>query len=85
MKRDFVGYGPNPPRVHVLARHQVRTPFFICGQAMQRHPEAARAVQQAGHEMISHGYRREEYFRMRREAERARIQQSKQSIRRQRC
>ncbi len=60
----------------VLARHDVRATFFMCGQAMERSPEAARAVQSAGHEMISHGYRWEEYFRMSREAERERIQQT---------
>jgi peptidoglycan/xylan/chitin deacetylase (PgdA/CDA1 family) len=59
--------------LEVLARHQAPATFFICGQAMERSPEAARAVHAAGHEMISHGYRWEEYFRMDREEERERI------------
>jgi peptidoglycan/xylan/chitin deacetylase (PgdA/CDA1 family) len=58
----------------VLARHEVKATFFLCGQAMERAPDAARAVHQAGHELISHGYRWEEYFRMDRETERERIQ-----------
>jgi len=58
----------------VLAKHEAKATFFMCAQAMERYPEAARAAHQAGHELISHGYRWEEYFRMSREQEQERIQ-----------
>jgi len=41
----------------LLAKHGVRATFFGCAQALERHPEAAKAIVAAGHEVCSHGYR----------------------------
>lgn len=41
----------------LLAKHRVSATFFSCAQALERHPEAAKAIVQAGHEICSHGYR----------------------------
>jgi peptidoglycan/xylan/chitin deacetylase (PgdA/CDA1 family) len=41
----------------LLAKHRVPATFFSCAQALERHPEAAKAIVEAGHEVCSHGYR----------------------------
>ena len=35
----------------------IKTTFFVVAQALERHPEAAKAIVAAGHEIVSHGYR----------------------------
>jgi peptidoglycan/xylan/chitin deacetylase (PgdA/CDA1 family) len=60
----------------VLARHRAPATFFACARALERSPEVGRAVQRAGHEIISHGYRWEEHFRMSRQEERDRIRRT---------
>jgi peptidoglycan-N-acetylglucosamine deacetylase len=53
--------GPHPehtPRViEMLARHRAKATFFMIGEKVERHPDVARAVVKAGHEIGSHGYR----------------------------
>lgn len=43
-----------PALLDVLARHQVRATFFMCGQNVRRFPGIARAVRDAGHEIANH-------------------------------
>jgi peptidoglycan/xylan/chitin deacetylase (PgdA/CDA1 family) len=45
-----------PAILEILARHGVRATFFQCGANVERLPETARAVVQAGHEIGNHSY-----------------------------
>jgi peptidoglycan/xylan/chitin deacetylase (PgdA/CDA1 family) len=53
--------GPHPehtPRVlEALERHGAKATFFMIGEKVERHPEVAREVVRAGHEIASHGHR----------------------------
>ena len=40
-----------------LSRYDVKTTFWMCGYAVERVPELARAVVDAGHEAACHGWR----------------------------
>ena len=65
----------------LFERHQVPVTFGVCAVALERNPEAARAIRAAGHEVAAHGYRWEEHFTMTREQERERIRLAVASIR----
>jgi polysaccharide deacetylase family protein (PEP-CTERM system associated) len=41
--------------------------FFVLGKFAERHPDAVRAIRQAGHEVASHGYGHVEIFRLKRD------------------
>jgi peptidoglycan/xylan/chitin deacetylase (PgdA/CDA1 family) len=43
--------------LEALERHGVQSTFWMCGYAVQRVPELARAVVDAGHEAACHGWR----------------------------
>ena len=50
--------GPNPPHTEellkVLAEKKVNTTFFLIGQQIDLHPETARKILKAGHELGGH-------------------------------
>ncbi|HEY2170202.1 MAG TPA: polysaccharide deacetylase family protein [Candidatus Angelobacter sp.] len=50
--------GPNDPHtmhlLDVLAKHNARATFFLIGKYVRRHPEIARAILAAGHEIGNH-------------------------------
>ena len=52
--------GPDPRwtplALELLARHRARATFFMLGSAVAQHPETARAVARAGHEIGNHGW-----------------------------
>jgi peptidoglycan/xylan/chitin deacetylase (PgdA/CDA1 family) len=52
--------GPHPDAtpelLDLLARTGVRATFFLLGRAVEDHPETARAIADAGHEIGVHGY-----------------------------
>jgi len=52
--------GPNDPHtlklLDVLAKHSVRTTFFMIGRYVQQRPDIARAVAQAGHVIGNHTF-----------------------------
>lgn len=52
--------GPNDPHtmklLDVLAKHSVRATFFMIGRYVQRRPDIARAVAQAGHVIGNHTF-----------------------------
>ena len=50
-------------------RHQVKSTFYCCAQALERNPELARAITAQGHEPCGHGYRWAEVHRMTKEEE----------------
>jgi peptidoglycan/xylan/chitin deacetylase (PgdA/CDA1 family) len=43
-----------PELLALLARHQIRATFFMCGKSVDRLPHIARAVAEAGHEIGNH-------------------------------
>ena len=49
------GPGPSTPMIlDLLAQHEARATFFMVGSEVRTHPEVARAVAAAGHEVGSH-------------------------------
>lgn len=59
--------------LEIFERLELPATFGACAVALERNPEATKAIVAAGHEICSHGYRWEEHFRMTREEERERI------------
>ncbi|MFE7423632.1 polysaccharide deacetylase [Rhodococcus sp. NPDC057529] len=52
-------YGPlvGVPRIlDLLARHEVRSTFFVPGYTARRYPDVVRAIVDGGHEIAHHGY-----------------------------
>jgi peptidoglycan-N-acetylglucosamine deacetylase len=52
-------YGPREglPRIlSLLARHEIRTTFFIPGMVIERYPDQVRRIIEAGHEIGHHSY-----------------------------
>lgn len=45
-----------PSILSILAEHGVKTTFFLVGKWAENHPDLARAIAAAGHEMANHGY-----------------------------
>jgi peptidoglycan/xylan/chitin deacetylase (PgdA/CDA1 family) len=59
-------YGPRvgvPRLLRILERHRLRATFFVPGYTADRHPDAIRAIRDAGHEIGHHGYLHEPLFR----------------------
>jgi len=61
--------GPNPettPEIlRVLAQHGVRATFFVLGHKLEKHPELARRIRDAGHELAIHGFDHQRLFSLR--------------------
>ena len=47
--------------MRLFARYKMPVTFYAVGMALERHPQAAQAMVDAGHEIASHGYRWIEY------------------------
>lgn len=47
---------PVPAILQALAQYNVRSTFFLTGQWIERHPEAARQIAEAGHELGNHSW-----------------------------
>ena len=43
--------------IRLFAERSIRISVFAVGMALERHPAAARAIVEGGHEVVSHGYR----------------------------
>lgn len=61
----------------VLAGSNVKATFFVLGWVAERHPGLVNAIQGAGHEIASHGYRHRLLYQMSREEFREDTQRSK--------
>ena len=68
--------------MRIFARHDAPATFYCCAQALERNPQAARAIAAAGHEVCSHGYRWEEPYTMNEAEERESIAKAVQSLER---
>ncbi|PKB63828.1 MAG: hypothetical protein BZY80_05290 [SAR202 cluster bacterium Io17-Chloro-G2] len=66
--------------MNLLDRYHVNGTFFCCALALERNPEVGPEIIRRGHEVMGHGNRWEEYFRMDRDTEREAIKQAIESI-----
>ncbi|HZQ65618.1 MAG TPA: allantoinase PuuE [Gaiellaceae bacterium] len=70
-------------RVHrIFAAHGLPLTVYAIGQALERNPEAARAMVEAGWEVASHGWRWIDYLDMAEDEERAHMRQAIEAIER---
>jgi peptidoglycan/xylan/chitin deacetylase (PgdA/CDA1 family) len=66
----------------LLTELQIPITFYACAVALERNPEGAAWLQEAGHEPCSHGWRWEEVWRLSRDEEADHIRRAIESIRR---
>ena len=66
----------------ILDRNSVKGTFYACAQALERNPEVGPEVIRRGHEVMGHGNRWEEYYRMGRDDERRAIREAVDTIER---
>ena len=64
----------------ILDRNNVKGTFYACALALERNPQVGPEAIRRGHEVMGHGNRWEEYYRMDRDAEREAIRQAVESI-----
>jgi peptidoglycan-N-acetylglucosamine deacetylase len=64
-----------------LAAHGVRATFFLNGEAIDQHPEAARAIVDAGHEIGNHSYSHRMMLGLSQSQIRAEIERTDEAIR----
>ena len=66
----------------ILERNNVPSTFYACALALERNPEVGPEAIRRGHEVMGHGNRWEEYYRMDRDAERQAIHEAVNTIER---
>lgn len=59
----------------VLAKHQIRTTFFICGAVLEDNKSACKEIEKAGYEIAAHSYRHEHFYTLTAEQEETVFQQ----------
>lgn len=69
-----------PLVLELLARHGIRTTFFVPGAVALDHPEVIRSIHGAGHEVACHGWMHESTDGFSREDERALIERSTDAL-----
>ena len=66
--------------MNVLDQFDIKGTFFACALALERNPEVGPEIIRLGHEVMGHGNRWEEYYKMDRDSEREAIKQAVESI-----
>ncbi len=66
--------------MNVLDRYNIKGTFYACALALERNPEVGPEIVRRGHEVMGHGNRWEEYYKMDRDAERTAIREAVASI-----
>ncbi len=66
--------------MRVLNQANIEATFFCCALALERNPEVGQEIVRQGHEVMGHGNRWEEYYKMDRDSEREAIRQAVESI-----
>lgn len=66
--------------LRLFDEYDVPATFFGCAVAFELNPEVARAAAAAGHDLVSHGWRWEEHWRLTRDEEREHIRLAVQSF-----
>ena len=69
-----------PRMLDMLDRRKVKATTMICGQSCEKYPALAKDIAQRGHEIGAHGHQHDVQFNMEREAERAFMQKSRDTI-----
>ena len=64
----------------ILDRYNVKGTIFACALALERNPDVGPELMRRGHEVMGHGNRWEEYYKMDRDAERVAIRQAVATI-----
>jgi peptidoglycan/xylan/chitin deacetylase (PgdA/CDA1 family) len=66
--------------MRIFAQRSIPVSVFAVGMALERHPDAAAAIVEAGHEVVSHGYRWLDYQFVSEDLEREHLRLAVQSI-----
>jgi peptidoglycan/xylan/chitin deacetylase (PgdA/CDA1 family) len=66
--------------MRLFKEYDVPCTFFACAVAFERNPQVAEAARQAGHDLLSHGWRWEEHWRLSRSEEKERIARAVKSF-----
>jgi polysaccharide deacetylase family protein (PEP-CTERM system associated) len=66
--------------LELLAGHQTRATFFILGWMAERYPRLMQEIDQAGHEIASHGYRHRLIYELDRDTFREYVRRSKKLL-----
>jgi peptidoglycan/xylan/chitin deacetylase (PgdA/CDA1 family) len=64
----------------VFQQTEVKCTFYACAVAFEKNPDVARAAVQGGHDIVAHGYRWEEVFRLSEDEERSRMKMAVESL-----
>ena len=67
--------------MRLFAERNLPMTIFGCALALERNPQAARAIRDAGHDVCCHGWRWEKHFELSEDAERDRIRRAVASLR----
>ncbi len=66
--------------LELLARHQNRATFFVLGWMAEKYPQLVREIDQAGHEIASHGYRHKLIYELERDTFRDYVRRAKRLL-----
>ena len=66
--------------MRLFAERQLPLTVFACAQALERHPPAAVAIREAGHDICCHGWRWVEHYRLDRATEQDHIARAIESL-----
>lgn len=66
--------------LRLFDEYNIKATIFGCAVAFEQNPDVARAARDAGHDLLSHGWRWEEHWRLTREEERERIRMAIESF-----
>jgi allantoinase len=66
--------------MNVLDRYNIKGTFYACALALERNPEVGPEIIRRGHEVMGHGNRWEEYYKMDRDSERTAINEAVTTI-----
>ena len=66
--------------LNILEEAGIKSTFYACALALERNPQVGPEIVRLGHEVMGHGNRWEEYYKMDRDQERAAIRDAVESI-----
>ena len=66
--------------MNLLDRYNIKGTFYACALALERNPEVGPEIVRRGHEVMGHGNRWEEYYKMDRDTERTAIREAVASM-----
>ncbi|WP_207539776.1 allantoinase PuuE [Sabulicella rubraurantiaca] len=68
--------------MRLFAERGMPMTIFACALALERHPPAAQAIREAGHDICCHGWRWVEHYKLSKEEEREHIRRAVESLER---